>query len=522
MATKKIKIGNIPVGRGEWSSTTEYFKENTVSLYGMSFRALKDNTGVAPATLNSNGYAVLNDDGTWQLVSGTLDATNQSKSVQNLLAAEGNRQQVFESNEQSRQATFEANEAERQVLYEKVAKNTNEASDNNGDSDIFEESIPENYSSLSFYSHNVASTTLSEDITNDKITITRTGTKGNDQIKVSMSGLMIGKEYRLICNAASFVSTDSYIRIVDGNSQNVLVSCTITDGVINEIFTPQSINSQLWIRLRYNEDNVVTFSDISITEADAVAKTIIKPSLIKINGSSLDKKYAAYNNLYDGNNPTTYGGEEMRVFRKGICIGDSLTKGTFNYDSAKGSSTAIIDTTRSYPQFLAKMLGIEIDNVATGGATTADWWNEYGNNDFKGNDFAIIHLGINDVFRNGVWDENSAVALSNIITKLKADNKEIKIFVCTIFPFIDYLNAAAIASPAIADYVSSLNDNNVILLNMNKYSRMSSSKAYNNYHATALGYWLMATELKNYISWYINNNLEDFAEVQFIGTNYVL
>ena len=110
MATKKIKIGNIPVGRGEWSSTTEYFKENTVSLYGMSFRALKDNTGVAPATLNSDGYAVLNDDGTWQLVSGTLDATNQSKSVQKLLAAEGNRQQVFESNEQSRQATFEANE----------------------------------------------------------------------------------------------------------------------------------------------------------------------------------------------------------------------------------------------------------------------------------------------------------------------------------------------------------------------------------------------------------------------------
>lgn len=85
MSTVKKVVGKIPVGRGAYSASNRYYKENTVTLYGMSFRALSDmEAGFAPATINSAGSVVLTNTDKWQLLSGTPEAYKQTLDIQNL------------------------------------------------------------------------------------------------------------------------------------------------------------------------------------------------------------------------------------------------------------------------------------------------------------------------------------------------------------------------------------------------------------------------------------------------------
>lgn len=90
MSTVKKVVGKIPVGRGAYSASNRYYKENTVTLYGMSFRALCDmEVGFAPATINSAGSVILTNTDKWQLLSGTPEAYQQTSDIQNLNANTG-------------------------------------------------------------------------------------------------------------------------------------------------------------------------------------------------------------------------------------------------------------------------------------------------------------------------------------------------------------------------------------------------------------------------------------------------
>ena len=90
MSTVKKVVGKIPVGRGAYSASNRYYKENTVTLYGMSFRALYDmEVGFAPATINSAGSVILTNTDKWQLLSGTPEAYQQTSDIQNLNANTG-------------------------------------------------------------------------------------------------------------------------------------------------------------------------------------------------------------------------------------------------------------------------------------------------------------------------------------------------------------------------------------------------------------------------------------------------
>jgi hypothetical protein len=60
------------------------------------------------------------------------------------------------------------------------------------------------------------------------------------------------------------------------------------------------------------------------------------------------------------------------------------------------------------------------------------------------------------------------------------------------------------------------------LLDLNQYSESANKQAYNRIHPTALGYHKIANEIAAYISYIISTNLDDFNEVQFIGTTYHL
>lgn len=252
--------------------------------------------------------------------------------------------------------------------------------------------------------------------------------------------------------------------------------------------------------------------------------------------------------------PIKYTGNEIQIFSRGICIGDSVTEGSF--DNAQGG--AVIKKF-SYPSVLKRLTNIDIVNAGIAGMTSQTWyeaslnsesswgkwvnqewvWNTNPTNtgsdiissslDYSGFEFAIIHMGINDLAPtyDGTKsiDEvlaNFEVYMNNIITKLKAANKGIKIFLATIIP--SYALATNPTYGKLNDKIKEIvkYTDNAFLLDLNKYSEIASHTAYNVVHPTALGYQELATEIKAMISYIIKNNLDEFRTVQFIGTNYTL
>lgn len=252
--------------------------------------------------------------------------------------------------------------------------------------------------------------------------------------------------------------------------------------------------------------------------------------------------------------PVKYTGTEMQIFSRGICIGDSVTEGSF--DNAQGG--AVIKRF-SYPSILKRLTNIDIINAGIAGMTSQTWyeaslnstsqwgtwvnqewvWNVNPTNtgsdvisnilDYSGFEFAIIHLGINDLA--AVYDNTKTIAevltnfetyMNNIIGKLKAANKGIKIFLATIIP--SYAPATNATYGQLNDKIKEIANytDNAYLLDLNTYSEVASKTAYNQTHPTALGYQKIAAEIYAMISYIIKNNLDEFNSVQFIGTDYTL
>ena len=253
------------------------------------------------------------------------------------------------------------------------------------------------------------------------------------------------------------------------------------------------------------------------------------------------------NNAYI--NPVKYTGNEIQMFSRGICIGDSVTEGSF--DNADGGAVV---PRFSYPAILRRLTNIDIVNAGVAGLTSQTWyeaslnsdtywgkwvnqewvWNTNPTNsgndiissalDYSGFDFAIIHLGINDLAPmydgSGVLDDiiaNFETYMNKIITDLKNANSGIKIFLATIVP--SYATPFNPNYERLNESIKSLVEltDDAYLLDLNTYSEMATKEAYNVVHPTALGYHKIATEIASYISYIISKNLDDFANVQFIG-----
>lgn len=231
----------------------------------------------------------------------------------------------------------------------------------------------------------------------------------------------------------------------------------------------------------------------------------------------------------ESENPCDYGGNEIAVFNKGLCIGDSLTTGTMNYYQDGSRNHTVQYAKYSYPTYLSKLTGIEITNKGSGGKTSAEWYELFGNDDLSGYDFAIIQLGVNDQIRYGSFDVTSQTAFENIITKLETENKNIKIYFANIVPALSYSTEGLLEFSddllAWAETYSQTHPN-VIPVDIQQYGHTHSlsisgtSDPYNCGHLSALGYERLAQDYKSFISWHINEYKEQYKEVQFIGTDY--
>ena len=247
--------------------------------------------------------------------------------------------------------------------------------------------------------------------------------------------------------------------------------------------------------------------------------------------------------------PTLYTGNEISMFSRGICIGDSVTEGSF--DNADGGAVV---PRFSYPAILERITGVKIANAGVAGLTSQTWyeasldstphwgtwvnqqwvWNmdpaNSGNDiiskslDYSGFDFAIIHLGINDLAP--LYDNSKTIEevlgtfetyIGNIITKLKDANTGIKIFLATIVP--SYASGINPNYQQLNDKIKAIVEAtaDTYLMDLTTYSALASKPEYNVTHPTALGYHKLANEIKSYISYIISKNLGDFTNVQFIG-----
>ena len=249
--------------------------------------------------------------------------------------------------------------------------------------------------------------------------------------------------------------------------------------------------------------------------------------------------------------PVAYGGNEIQMFTRGLCIGDSITEGMFDHSGGN-----VVIRKYSYPTILSRMTGIDIVNAGISGLTSKTWYEasldgdsqggRWVNNewvwslapdaketdvvskslDYSGFDFAVIHLGINDTdsLQNITIEEGLAIFETNIngiISKLKESSKGIRIFLATIIPY-RAINGNVVYerfNEKIREIANSTED--VFLIDLTTHSVCYEGTLYGHgWHMTALGHYKMASEIASYISYIISNNLEDFQWVQFINTSY--
>ena len=225
------------------------------------------------------------------------------------------------------------------------------------------------------------------------------------------------------------------------------------------------------------------------------------------------KMFIRLNDLLQGTeeetiNPCQYSGRSMTMFNKGICIGDSFTEGASNINA---SNEQFINDRFNYPKILSKLSNVEIINKGHSGITSKGWYEKYKNSDLSGYDFAIIYLGINDYFSNN--KTLFSVEYGKIIDKLRSENKHIKIFCVTqTRHFRDFAN--------FTHYVREIvSEKDCYLIDLEKYSTFY-TKHMTGAHPNAYGYFTMANDIYSYISYIIDNNIDDFKNHQFTNTDY--
>ena len=219
-------------------------------------------------------------------------------------------------------------------------------------------------------------------------------------------------------------------------------------------------------------------------------------------------------------NPCDYSELTVQVFNKCLCIGDSLTYGGFNMDDNAGTTGAIPDAAEqsakySYPSQFSKITGVQTTNKGVSGYSTVDWFNNFEQEDLSGHDMCIIFLGVNDAAK-AITDDDTKLYLGKIVDKVKNENKHIKIYLMTIIPAYnadDYLHK----NEVIKQFANGRSD--VILLDIATYGHSRQHTSYTSGHLSALGYYMLAKDLARYISWHIDNNLRQYRDIQFIGTD---
>lgn len=89
MAKSQVNLGSLPVMRGAYDATANYYKENEVTMYSMTFRAKQGTVaspmkGAAPAQMVNGVVSLINTD-KWVLTAGSPEIANQAETLAGLI-----------------------------------------------------------------------------------------------------------------------------------------------------------------------------------------------------------------------------------------------------------------------------------------------------------------------------------------------------------------------------------------------------------------------------------------------------
>ncbi|MCQ2413002.1 MAG: SGNH/GDSL hydrolase family protein [Sphaerochaetaceae bacterium] len=239
----------------------------------------------------------------------------------------------------------------------------------------------------------------------------------------------------------------------------------------------------------------------------------------------------------------------IRSFNRIICIGDSLTEGSCNYDG--GGTIAFKDY--SYPTILSKMTGVDVLNYGISGdcASTSqhvcDLQRCYLERakkrgfflDFKADAF-LVALGTNDISKEGSFTgdvstdidmadssknaRNSVGGYASLLSLIRHHNPKSFIF-CVTLPNTRNDHDSRLEANEKIRAIAKLFGAYVI--DMERYAEQEGPeleafrKVFMNVsHNNALGYNVRARQYCTYIDHIIETHLEAFRNLQFTGCEY--
>lgn len=220
-------------------------------------------------------------------------------------------------------------------------------------------------------------------------------------------------------------------------------------------------------------------------------------------------------------------------------IGDSLSSGEFEATNEKGETTYHDMYEYSWPQILENITKTKYSNYSRGGMSFKEFYETYANehNYWKKHQSYIVNLVNNDLFvfnqNVGSVDDISLLDpsknkdiyfgyMGKVLSKLKSLEKDARIFLVSL-----ELDNTSKEKDELYKYVASEMKKVVklysftYLIDLTTYGPLYNENVRNvfalGYHPNAMGYYVYALIIGNYIDYIIKSNYKDFFELPFIG-----
>jgi len=233
------------------------------------------------------------------------------------------------------------------------------------------------------------------------------------------------------------------------------------------------------------------------------------------------------------------------IFETIGCVGDSLSSGEFESLSETGEKHYHDYYRYSWGQFMARACGSTVYNFSRGGMTAKVFNESFGEkcgfyDEDKRCQAYILALGVNDVLNRG-WEVGTTADIcledpaqnkptfageyARIIQKIKEMQPKARVFLMTIPRGNRTPEREAIADrhAELLHQIAGMFEFTYVL-DFRRYAPVYDAEFRKNYflggHMNPMGYLLTAKYVMSYIDYIIRNNMEDFAQVGFIGTPY--
>ncbi len=233
------------------------------------------------------------------------------------------------------------------------------------------------------------------------------------------------------------------------------------------------------------------------------------------------------------------------IFRTIGCIGDSLSSGEFESLDEAGNKGYHDEYDYSWGQYLARIAGCKAYNFSRGGMTAKEYWDTFAEeNDFWNPDKLcqayIIALGVNDLFGHNQeigsvadicpedWNQNKetfAGYYARIIQRLRSMQPQARFFLMTM-PRETTDPAKEEKKQAHSKLLYDLAEYfpYTYVLDFHRYAPVYDQAFKERFflggHMNPAGYLLTGQMTASYIDYIVRSNMEDFAQVGFIGKPY--